>query len=261
MGVSDSSIVSTDELEMHIVPTFVFNSNGDLGYMIKYAIELVNKSNNIIYIDLSNSFRIDHSIRTSDSFYTTEQATISQESSTNAGIGVRGLANMLGVSTGKSSSVSTTYTDERILAIPPHSTKKLKEYKQVDVNIKKLEYKTISDLETFYCLYPDKTQRLNKYEYISYSEEKSPYKREYIITYSTTQDFLHTHQLNMKMFARYLYGDDYACLDLHNSFGSFGTKDQIIKKVQKRISNFDIDKRIIMGGVTYKEQIYTYPIR
>lgn len=235
MAMSESSIASTDELELNIVPTRVWESGYFSGYKFKYTIELKNKSDKTIYIDLANSFKI-YCDETSDSFYNSETKTISKGSGTAVGMGI----GLLGVGANNQSAVSTTYASDRILAIPPHSTKDLNEYKRV--HIKKDEYVTISDLEEYALTLRPGMQRPNKNGYVSYTEENSPYTREYIITYSTSQDFSEYSSLNVKLYARYIYGGWIGSfLPLSASFKN------ALRKVQKYISNFWTDPGVIVG--------------
>lgn len=158
MTMSDSSLVSTSDLELKIVPTLVWDGNFDV-YGRYYSIELLNKTDKIVYIDLANSFRVFRD-GTSESYFNTEETTVNHGSSSGAGFNLSGLTNAIGIggivgtlagatTVGGSNqhSVSTTYTNQRFLAIPPHSKKNLTEFKQV--RIKRKNYKTISWPESY----------------------------------------------------------------------------------------------------------------
>ena len=253
MAMSDSSIISTSNIEMKIIPTVVWND--DYGsYDIKYAIELHNKTGQILYIDLANSFRI-FTDGTSKSYFSTEQTTVTHGNSSGAGLNIGGISNVLGIggalgtlanatTVGGSSqhSASTTYTSQRILAIPPHSKKNLTEFKQV--KIKKHNYKTISDLECYKFYKFNLRGVLKKDGHISYSEVNSPYTAQYIITYSTSQDFSKYSSLYAKLYARYVYGGFWSTL--------LETKqNKAIKQIQEYIPDFWENKGIIIGGSSY----------
>ncbi len=253
MSMSDSSIVSNSDIEMKIIPTTVWNNNYD-SFDIKYSVELQNKTDKVIYIDLANTFRI-YCDGTSKSYYNTEQTTVNHGSSSGLGFNLGGITNTLGIggalgtlagstTVGGSSqnSVSTTYANQRILALPPHSKKDLTEYKQVKV--KKHEYKTISDLETYEFYKDDLRGHLKKNGYISYSEDNSPYTATYIITYSTAQDFSEYSSLYAKLYARYVYGEFWTTLGPTK-------REKAIKQVQEYVSNFWEDPGIIVGECVY----------
>lgn len=252
MSMSDSSIVSNSDIEMKIIPTTIWNNYGC--FDIKYSVELQNKTDKVIYIDLANTFRI-YRDGTSKSYYNTEQTTVNHGSSSGLGFNLGGITNALGIggalgtlagstTVGGSSqnSVSTTYANQRILTLPPHSKKGLTEYKQVKV--KKHEYITVSDLETYKFHKDDLRGHLKKNGYISYSEDNSPYTATYIITYSTAQDFSEYSSLYAKLYTRYVYGEFLITQ-------SQTKREKAIKEVQKYVSNFWEDPGIIVGGCGY----------
>lgn len=254
MAVSDSSLVSTDELEMRFVPVTVCEQNRYDTYQLRYYIELENKTDNIIYVDLANTFRI-FTDGSSKVYFSADQVSVSQGTSTGLGVGLGGIAGALGiggtlgtlagsVSVGGSSQsgVTTTYNQQRILAIPPHSTKNLSEFKQVQ--IKKKKYKTISEAEfwSFYLF----AQRgiVKKGGYVSYTEDTTPYTNRYIITYSTSQDFSTYSALNTKVYARYIIGEFWS--------DSLCTKrEKVIKAIAKFIPDFGTNPCILVGYADY----------
>lgn len=73
MGVTSSSILSTEDIEIKIVPATVYVW-GDCE--IRHYIEIHNKTDNIIYIDKGNSFRIYNNDET-QCYYSTNQVNIS----------------------------------------------------------------------------------------------------------------------------------------------------------------------------------------
>ena len=244
LAISDSSIISNPDIEISIEPDRI----DDLFHYF-YKITIKNKTDKIIYVDMANSFRIYKSGK-SRSYFNPEQTTFTQSHSSGAAVNLGGITNALGiggivgtlanaVTAGRSNqnSISTTYINQQILSIPPYSSKALTEYKEVD-NI------TISQTEMFACLYELNWEdyrgleellkkELKKYDYIKYSEETSPYTTKYIITYSTVPDFSEYSSLNIKLYARYMYG----CYLSGN-----------LKKVRKIIPNFWIDPALIIGN-------------
>lgn len=259
MAMSDSSIISNKEIEMRIVPTIVNDQNIFDSYIVKYTLELKNKTNKIIYVDLANSFRL-YTDGTSESYYDNEQTTISHGNSNGVGANLGGIAGAIGINgpigtlasaftVGGSSQhgVSSTYTQERILAIPPHSKKYLKEYKQVQTKTKTLvrdpEYKTISDLDSYGFSLNSLRGVLKKGGHISYTEEESPYYAKHLITYSCTSDFSTYSQLYAKLYARYVVGGYYS--------EWVSNREKLIKEIKKYIMNFWDDAGVMVGEATY----------
>lgn len=247
MAMSDSSIVSTSDIEMKIIPTIVDWLHLCF-YNIKYYIELQNKTDKIIYIDLATTIRINHD-GTSKSYYNSEQITINEGSSSGVGVNLGGVANVLGIGGALGSlagsttiggsnqnTTSTTYANQRILAIPPHSKRYLTEFKKKD-------YQIISDIESYNFIENDLRGQLKKDGIISYSEENSPYKVTYMITYSTAQDFSEFSSLYAKLYSRYVYGL------VSWSFSGPDSQEKLIRNIQKIIPNFWEDSGIIVGRI------------
>lgn len=253
MAVSDSSLLSNDEIEMRFVPAMVYDGNAE-DYNLRHYIEIENKTNRTIYIDLANTFRV-YTDNTYKSYYDTEQTSVSHGNSSGRAVGLGGIASVLGiggiagalansVTIGGSSqnTVMTTYSKERIKAIPPHATANLTEYEQV--KIKKGNYKTISDLETWGFYLHNQRGVVKKDGHKFYNEENTPYTNKYIITYSTSQDFSTYSMLNAKVYARCIIGSFYSTL-------FEGKREKAIKQIQKYVSNFWNDPYLLVGECTY----------
>ena len=242
MAVSDSSIMSTDEVEMRFVPVTVYDRNCNC-YDLRYCVELENKTDKIIYVDLANSFKI-NADKSFISYYNTESTIVSNgesrfKSNTDIYFGVLGtLANS--ITSGKSlqNTVTTSYSKERILSIPPHATANLAEYQQI--KIKKKRYKTISDIEKWSFSLCNPKGKIKKNGHVLYNEEDTPYTNNYIITYSTSQDFSTYSLLNTKIYARYIVGSFYSYF--------FSNRNNLIKKIQEFIPDFGANPYILMGG-------------
>lgn len=253
MAVSDSSLMSNDEIEMRFVPTIV---NSSYGYFsLQHYIEIENKTNRTLYIDLANSFRI-NTDNTYKNYYDTEQTSVLHGNSSGGAVGLGGIASALGVggiagtlansvTIGSSSqnTVMTTYSMERIKAIPPHAKANLTEYKQV--KIKRGEYKTISDGEVWSVNGHYKRGEVKKDGHKFYNEENTPYTKKYIITYSTSQDFSTYSMLYAKVYARCIVGSDFEL------YLWFSKKEKAIKKIQEYVSNFWIDPYLLVGSCTH----------
>lgn len=210
-AVSDSSIMSTDEIEMHIVPKLEPKSIAGrvLIYQSHYVIELVNKTNQIIYVDLASTFRKEGDmLRT---YYSTKQTTISNNSTIGIGVGV--LAPIaIGVGTSSSQTASDTYSQKQIVSIPPHSKRELCDY--VNIPYCRGQYKTIPDLEDFggqYSLYTkinkSTISKLYEKQVVEYHDtEDNPNVVKYYISYSNSLTFSSFSQLYCKIYLRCIVG-------------------------------------------------------
>ena len=250
MAVSDSSLMSNDEIEMRFVPTIIHDETGYS--FLRHYIEIENKTNRIIYIDLANSFRI-NTDNTYKNYYDTEQTSVSHGNSSGGAVGLGGIASVLGVggmvgtlansvTVGGSSqnTVMTTYSMERIKAIPPHATTNLTEYKEV--KIKRGEYKTISDGENWCFLLQRGEVKKDGHKF--YNEENTPYTKKYIVTYSNSQDFSTYSMLYAKVYARCIVGS--FCKEY-----ILGKKEKAIKEIKKYVSNFWDDPYLLVGTYTH----------
>ncbi|MDO4159701.1 MAG: hypothetical protein Q4D41_04525, partial [Prevotellaceae bacterium] len=212
IGITESSVLSSDEIQINFSQeekSYPYASNQYKGSAIsglynerylyfcgKYIIEIKNKTSQTIYIDKASSFRIE----TDGSYamyYNTQQTTTSQGTSSGGGInlgavtgvlGIGGVANTLASGTtvggGKESSVSTSYSDQRIVAIPPYGKMVLSEDEALPIKISALgsdKFKMMSFAEDFNN---GKIQNIKVRECKKYTEQDSPLNKKYIITYS-----------------------------------------------------------------------------
>ena len=140
-GMSENSVLSNEDIEVtyrkccHTIPECNKYSR------LTYNINIRNKSDRTIYIDRANCFRIPSS-GTSVSYYNTEQVTVSKTKGKGTSVGLGGIASAAGiggalgsiasgitVGTGSSGSVSSNYSDDRVLIIPPSGNINLREDK------------------------------------------------------------------------------------------------------------------------------------
>lgn len=257
MRIAKESIISTDEIEMRITPTFTIeNKNGGILWAkghIWNTIELINKTNHNIYIDLANCFRT-HSNGMAECYFNDEESTtITKGKSSGMGVGLGAvagalnvggvigtLANGVSVGGGSQSSVSTTYNNIRIITIPPHSKKNLSEYKEV--NVKGNEYKVISDIE-HYNMYLGKEKFIKENELMMYDETNTPYYFLHRITYSSLPDFSKYSSLTAKVYVKYLIG--------LRHYYYHSNLDKHIKMISsKMIRDYSIDSNILLGDVS-----------
>ncbi len=228
-GVKQKSILSNEDVEIRFVKDP--DSHGS------YRINISNKTNRTIYIDKGNCFRLNYKGETFCYYDTSEQTTINMGDGSGASIGLGSVAGALGVGGtvgqiaggvivggGTSHSTSTTYSQQRIIAIPPHGNKNLTEYKRVQTkegNIwSESEYKTIETTEEF--LLNQCVENFWWYSHVwevqlprgvvkngevkVFSENEIPWKREYFFTYSTEQDFKTYTTMNVEFFIHEIIG-------------------------------------------------------
>lgn len=182
-----------------------------------YSISIENKSDETIYIDLANSFKIDDMGNSvpyfSNKTYTTNKSS-SSGGSLNLGavtgaIGMGGavgtLANGVNVGGGSTKGTSVTETEERIMIIPPHGKRtlpleKVSTKKEIIENTEEFRpNKRLSAINLMYHQYKD-----------IYTEENSPSKYRRIITYSTNPNFDTYTRLNVCIFWKGALGN-YNC--------------------------------------------------
>lgn len=224
IGIDNNSIISTNDFEIYLYRHKTWTAS--------FKIMLYNKSNHIIYVDMGNSFKI----RRNGSFsmyYDTSQTTITQGTGSNVGLQIGSVANAFGiggiigniasglsVGSGNSSSISTTYFHQRILAIPPGGT---------------------HELETIYY---DKIMKwiVNKGELLrgvkkTYDVNNSKVKAQIIISYSDNENFNSIRMLNATFFVREIIG-------IHKSDMDWGLFDKSPEKALKKsidsiLTNYD----------------------
>lgn len=214
-GMKSTSVLSNEDIEMKLVRYFPKKwPNG--GVYAVYNIELTNKSNQTIYVDKGNCFRIYND----GSFYCyynpSEQVTVNSGGNYGVSLGIGSITNRLGIGGvslggGKFYSLSKTYQQQRIIAIPPHSCKILSEEKWVKVGVNK--YEQLEQAETFNYFYIEspkdfkiKEALTDQGQILTYSENESPWKRDYVITYSKEEDFRTYSLLKAEMFLHQLIG-------------------------------------------------------
>lgn len=250
LGVSKSSLISTDEIELRIVPNKIYESGFYTYRYIRYTLELTNKTNKMLYIDLGNCFRINGDGLT-ECYLKQESTTISKSSSSGMGlnlgavagaVGIGGavgtIANGVSVGGATQGGVSTTYQQSQILIIAPYGKKNLVDYNEV--HVKGNKYQIISDIE-HYKFVLGKKGFIKENEIQSYNESNSPFFTSHLITYSTTPDFKSYSMLNAKLFVRYIVG---------SSISNFNFS-KMTKSIQKIIPSYTDDSSLIFGETNY----------
>lgn len=178
-----------------------------------YAVWAENLSDNNIYIDLANSFKINNT-GNSKPYFTNKTYTTNSSSSSGGGInlgavagavGIGGVVGTLsnGISVGGNGSKGTSVTEqeERIMVIPPHGKRMLPLEK-------KANKKSVDDVPEYFSPSVMPYPEIKKYEYQNlYTEDNSPSVFRRIVTYSMTPDFNSYTRLNVGIYLKGLLGD------------------------------------------------------
>ena len=212
-GITDNSILSDSHLSVYFSKIYSYD------VVTGYAILVQNKSDETIYIDLANSFKIsDKGISTP--YYSNKTYTVNKSSGSGGSINVGAVANAIGVGGtvgtlasglnvggGTSSGATVTETEERILTIPPHSSAKLPLAKVV--NKKEIS----EEPEHFWpSVVPNNMNiKLHEYKEICTQNNSTSIHRR-IITYSTNPNFTTYKRLNIGIYLKGGLGDYYSSL-------------------------------------------------
>lgn len=266
LGVTQSSVLSCDEIgitlsqEKKSYPYFAYNYDGSvikglygeryMSFRGKYFVEIINKTSQTIYIDKANSFRVE-SDGSYHMYYNLQQTTTNQSGdsggSLNLGavtgaLGIGGVANTLAGGTsvggGSQSSVSTTYSDQRIVAIPPYGKMVLSKDEAIPIKKSSTGYdkfKMNSFSEDFKS---GKIPDLQYGEYKTFTEQDSPANKKYILTYSLEPDFKSNKQFGFGVYIKDAKGGIGGSYSMYNY-------DYFVKKY---VSNISPNTIIVVGG-------------
>ena len=208
-----------------------------------FDIVIKNKSDRIIYIDKGNCFRVINETTPYCYYNAAEQTTVGRNSGGGASVGMGSVAGVLGiggvagqlanginVGGGSSRSSSTTYTEQRVIAIPPHSSKKLCENKIIKISSN--WSKTIDPNEDFrtydhgsrtdgswrgdnesYIYLDVEAEQFGLYkndlkvgQVITYNENNTPHRRAYTMTYSQEENFKTYTTVNFTLYLQQTVG-------------------------------------------------------
>jgi len=250
LGVSDNSVLSTEDviIEFRQEPYEKSEWGGiiygrSLGLHVKFFVQICNKTDQIIYIDLGSTFRVMKD-GFSKVYYDNSQTTINKGrgsgASLNIGaiagaVGVGGalesLANGVNVGGGNSSTVSKVYAKQQIIAIPPHGKVPLEKYQIEWITNSKSE--VISEGEILYCKVK-KEEMPNQGEKFFYSENESPYHADYVITYSKDAEFIKTYVVKTSVYMREMIGTSLYDREVWTS-----NKQKLLDYMKKKIPNYN----------------------
>lgn len=219
-GITCNSVLSDSHITISFSKVYTkYNTKLIPESVVGYSISIENKSDETIYIDLANSFKIDD-MGNSISYFSNKTYTTNKSSSSggslNLGavtgaIGMGGavgtLANGVNVGGGSTKGTSVTETEERIMIIPPHGKRTLpleKESTKKDIIEKPEKFRPNKRFSAINIM-------LHQYKDI-YTEENSPSKYRRIITYSTNPNFDTYTRLNVCIFWKGVLGEYYSSL-------------------------------------------------
>lgn len=252
-GVKSTSIMSNDDIEMEFVRKVA--TGYDYDDELCYFINIKNKTDKILYVDRGNCFKIYNDGYSYCYFDASKQTTVNNGGSSGGSVNLGSLAGALGiggtigqiaggveVGGSNSSSISTTYASQRIIAIPPHGSKFLTEYIWVGAGNRRTCVEEPEDFK--FLLYLSNNHEFKSTHEIGLrrgditkhgtkvlGENDLRWKREYYITYSTDADFstysaLHAELYIQELIGNELYLSDY--LKLHKKGKWFLNKNTII---------------------------------
>ncbi|MBQ9671270.1 MAG: hypothetical protein IJV34_00270 [Prevotella sp.] len=218
LGVGENSVLSTEDVtvEFRQEPTEenVLRMR-TFGLYVNFFVQIYNKTDQIVYIDLGSTFRIMKD-GSSKVYYDNSQTTINKGNGSGASInlgaiagatGIGGavgtLANGVNVGGVSNSSVSKVYAKQQIIAIPPHGKMPLEKDQREWISNSKSE--VVFEGERFYCK-AKKEEMPKRGEKIFYNESDSPYHADYVITYSKDSEFVMSYIVKASVYARELIG-------------------------------------------------------
>lgn len=255
MAFTDSSVISTKDLTIVIDPTAVEYYDGGWKVKMGYAIQIVNKTDQPIYIDRANSFRRFNDLST-QSYYDNQQTTVSHGNNSGGGIGL-GIGPVgVGIGGSSGSTYSESHGTDRFLIIGPKSKANLLDYKYIRLSEKKAKFKTISDIEYWgFNLDKNIATPITEGEVKTYTEETTPYSNKYFITYSTDPEFKNCYTIDFELYAKHIVGAKIK----HNKWamslpdGDSGQSSvatsRMVSEIQNTIPDFWTNSLVIIGTV------------
>lgn len=217
MGIDTTSVLVSDQLEVTIkAPSYCdlyCDALRQWPFDGHYYFVFKNCTDKTLYIDLGNTFRVDKH-GNYKVYYDTKQTTVTQGSGSGASmnigsvvnaIGINGvlggLANGINVGANSSASASTTYSKQRVIAIPPKGQRILEKCDWEWVKSKRIY---LSYCEGFD--YSPLSISVNNGEIKEYTFNDSPQAFQYTITYSDKENFSTWEALSIKTYIKTLLG-------------------------------------------------------
>lgn len=255
-GFKNNSVLSDENVEINFILGELLQEENKPSIWEEYTkdyvspispavvLNLRNKTNSTIYVDLGNTFYI--TMGNAICYYVPSSTTTTQASSNGRGLnlgavtgalGIGGVAGKLanGVTVGGSSTnvTSTVTFSQRVIAIPPFSSVKLPAQNMFGTDPGIVTNGLYLD-ESYYGFYlhikfaedPEKG-KFKVGDRISFSEENSPLQMSYVVSYSFTEECSSLNTIISHMYLRGCIGNDdrrhVKILPNHILYGSFST--------------------------------------
>ena len=224
LGVKSTSIMSNEDVEMEFVGEVRWGYDYD--DELCYFINIRNKTDRVLYVDRGNCFKVFNDGSSYCYYDASKQTTVNNGGGSGGSVNIGSLAGAFGiggaigqiagginVGGGTSSSVSTSYASQRILAIPPHGSKYLSDYVWIGEGKRRTCVEYPEQLQ--YLLKLKSTREIgfkrgdvNKNSIIVFDENELPWKTEYFITYSLDESFSSCSALHAELFIQEIIGED-----------------------------------------------------
>ncbi len=192
-GFTQNSILSNRDIEV----TYLVNDTKIRFNWIESHrdIRITNKTDQTIYVDLARCFRINLDGSSHTYYDGSRQTSVTNAGST--GVSVH-LGAGVSIGGGNAGATTTTYTNERVLTIPPHSHAYLSTLKMVGK-----EFITKGEpWKTPYAM-PWEVKRWKIYDF---TEADTPGKFSYTITYSKDADFSTYSRVKAELYIQQVFG-------------------------------------------------------
>ncbi len=248
-GVTSESVLSNEDVEVRIKfdKDRLFDEWSRAVTKGFYSIAVYNKTSQVIYLDLGNAYRIEPD-GICKTFYDGKQVSVSNTKGSGIGIGLGSVANVMGIggpvgalasgigiSGSKSTSVTTTYNNQRIVSIPPHAWGYVSKYADALHEGKR----TVLSTGEEFTLAIEKGV-INKRGVLEYTEHDSPATIRFVLTYSKDALFSSYSNIEFGLYLQQIFGDYFNTqpLSVHG---------QMWEGIHKYIPNYGNGDYIILG--------------
>ena len=248
-GVHSTSIMSNGEIEMEFVRKIVCGYDYD--DELCYFINIRNKTDKVLYIDRGNCFKVYNDGSSYCYFDASKQTTVNNGGGSGGSVNIGSLAGAFGiggtigqiasgvnVGGGTSSSISTSYAPQRVIAIAPHGSKYLSEniwigegkrrtcveYPEDFIHNHSPNYLKIKSTREIGLKRGD----VKKNSVIVFDENELPWRMEYFITYSLEENFSSYSTLHAKLFIQEIIGENPWSLEIIHKKEKWFQNDNII---------------------------------
>lgn len=269
---SENSVLSNEDIEIEFAisnstspattPIGILYYKKNEHLVFRYCIKIRNKTDKVLYFDLANCTRTNNKTGESYSFYDGETVSVSHGNTSGIGLGAGTSLGIIGVGTGfgtsTTNSTSRSYSQERIVSIPPHGMKIIRDFKLAKIKSEKVEIVARGEELYFGYSWPDKEiwggiqyqqhsiakDIVREGEVLNFSFAESPLVLEYIFTYSNVPDFSTYSVVKSNLYMRSLLGYEYSRTYIYNSWLN------IKWNIKPFIENFSgYDENTILGPI------------